>query len=78
VGHSYGGYTALAAAGARIDTGAFNGACETAHATDDPLVFLCDALQDRMSDMADRLYRQITCQFTYNYDMKNLINFFKN
>ncbi len=54
VGHSYGGYTALAAAGARIDTGAFNAACETARATEGPLVFLCNALQPRLNDMGDR------------------------
>jgi predicted dienelactone hydrolase len=53
VGHSYGGYTALAAGGARIDTGAFNTACDSAYATDDPLVFLCDALGPRLSDIAD-------------------------
>jgi len=53
VGHSYGGYTALAAAGARLDTGAFNTACDSAYATDDPLVFLCDALSPRLGDIAD-------------------------
>jgi predicted dienelactone hydrolase len=53
IGHSYGGYTALAAAGARWDTKALQEACDTAHATDDPLVFLCDALQPRLDDMAD-------------------------
>jgi predicted dienelactone hydrolase len=52
VGHSYGGYTALAAAGARWDTGALQAACGTARQTDDPLVFLCDALQPRLDDMA--------------------------
>jgi predicted dienelactone hydrolase len=53
VGHSYGGYTALAAGGAHIDTGAFNTACDSAYATDDPLVFLCDALSPRLSGIAD-------------------------
>lgn len=52
VGHSYGGYTALAAGGARLDTGAFNAACDAAYATDDPLVFLCDALAPRLVDIA--------------------------
>ena len=52
VGHSYGGYTALAAGGARLDTGAFNAACDSAYATDDPLVFLCDALGPRLVDIA--------------------------
>lgn len=53
VGHSYGGYTALAAAGGRLDTTAFHGACATAYATDDPLVFQCDQLLPRVDDMAD-------------------------
>jgi predicted dienelactone hydrolase len=53
IGHSYGGYTALAAAGARMDTGAFMAACQMAYESDDPLVFLCDALLPRLSDMAD-------------------------
>lgn len=53
VGHSYGGYTALAAAAARIDTGSFNTNCDSAYATDDPLVFLCDALDPRLGDIAD-------------------------
>jgi predicted dienelactone hydrolase len=53
IGHSYGGYTALAAAGAQMDTSAFEAACEMAYETDDPLVFLCDALLPRMDDMAD-------------------------
>ena len=53
VGHSYGGYTALAAAGARIDTAAFNAVCDSAYATGDPLVFLCDALLPRLDDIAD-------------------------
>lgn len=52
IGHSYGGYTALAAAGARWDTQALETTCETARATDDPLVFLCDALLPRLDDMA--------------------------
>lgn len=53
VGHSYGGYTALAAGGARIDTGSFDAACDSAYATDDPLVFLCDALGPRLGEIAD-------------------------
>jgi predicted dienelactone hydrolase len=52
VGHSYGGYTALAAAGARIETGAFGSACDSAYASDEPLVFLCDALGPRLADIA--------------------------
>jgi predicted dienelactone hydrolase len=53
VGHSYGGYTALVAAGARMDAAAFEAACETAYGSDDPLVFLCDALLPRVDDMAE-------------------------
>ena len=43
LGHSYGGYTALAAGGARIDANAFAEGCDAADA-DDPIGFLCDAL----------------------------------
>ena len=52
IGHSYGGYTALAAAGARIDGAAFASACETTYRTEGRLTFLCDALLPRWSDMA--------------------------
>jgi predicted dienelactone hydrolase len=54
VGHSYGGYTALASGGARLDSEAFAGNCTAARASDDPLVFLCDALEPRMNDMLRR------------------------
>lgn len=53
VGHSFGGLTALASAGARIDTDGFRAICDDAYATDDPLTFQCDALIDRAADMAD-------------------------
>lgn len=52
VGHSYGGYTAQVAGGARLDTGALEKTCETARVTDDPVTFLCDALQPRLEAMA--------------------------
>jgi predicted dienelactone hydrolase len=52
VGHSYGGYTALASAGARIDPAGFESSCDIAYQRDDPLVFLCDALLPRLDDMA--------------------------
>jgi predicted dienelactone hydrolase len=52
VGHSYGGYTALAAGGARIDTGAFESTCARARAADDPVVFLCDALLPHLEAVA--------------------------
>ncbi len=53
IGHSYGGYTALAAAGARLDTAAFRATCDTASANDDPLTFLCDAILPRADHMAE-------------------------
>lgn len=52
-GHSYGGYTALAAGGARLDTASFAAACQTAYAANDPLVFLCDALLPHVAGMAE-------------------------
>lgn len=52
VGHSHGGYTALATAGARIDPTALDDSCDLAYRVDDPLVFLCDALLPRFDDMA--------------------------
>ncbi|MEQ6901701.1 hypothetical protein [Nocardioides sp. YIM 152588] len=51
IGHSYGGYTALASGGARLDADAFAAGCVEARATDDPLVFLCDALEPRMPEV---------------------------
>ncbi len=53
VGHSYGGYTALAAGGARWDTDAFTTGCEQAREAQDPIVFLCDALEPRLDDIVD-------------------------
>jgi predicted dienelactone hydrolase len=53
VGHSYGGYTALAAAGARLDTAAFEATCDAASESDDPVIFLCDAILPRAGQMAD-------------------------
>jgi predicted dienelactone hydrolase len=50
VGHSYGGYTALAAGGARIIADAFTTGCASARAGD-PIAFLCDALLPRMDDV---------------------------
>ncbi len=52
IGHSYGGYTALAAAGARFDFAAYTARC-AALAADDPLSFFCDPVADE-SDMAMR------------------------
>jgi predicted dienelactone hydrolase len=52
VGHSYGGYTALAAAGARFDIEAYTDRC-AALAADDPLSFFCAPLANE-ADMAAR------------------------
>ena len=51
LGHSYGGYTALAAGGARWDADAFTKGCANAREDDDPIVFLCDALEPRLEDV---------------------------
>ncbi len=52
IGHSYGGTTALAAAGARLDTERFQAHCQGALAEEDPNAFLCGQLYPHMSDMA--------------------------
>jgi predicted dienelactone hydrolase len=52
VGHSYGGYTALAAAGAQFDFAAYKDRC-AALTADDPLNFFCAPLSNE-SDMAMR------------------------
>lgn len=51
VGHSYGGYTALALGGARLDSAALRAACADAGAGG-PLTFQCDALLPHLADMA--------------------------
>jgi predicted dienelactone hydrolase len=53
VGHSYGGYTALAAAGARFDFAAYKARC-AALTADDPLNFYCGPVVPKESDMATR------------------------
>lgn len=53
VGHSYGGYTALAAGGARFDFTAYKTRCEALLA-DDPLNFFCGPIVPREADMATR------------------------
>ena len=52
IGHSYGGYTALAAAGAQIDTDGFEDHCKNAQEGNDPGAWLCDQLLPHMPDMA--------------------------
>lgn len=54
VGHSYGGYTALAAAGARVDSAAFEARCRAERAADGPNKWLCDALVPHLGEMAER------------------------
>jgi predicted dienelactone hydrolase len=53
VGHSYGGYTALASGGAHLDEQAFTAGCAAARADDDPIVFLCDALEPQFGDIVE-------------------------
>jgi len=52
IGHSYGGYTSLAAAGAQIDTNAFQSQCESVSGTEEPGAWLCEQLLPHMADMA--------------------------
>lgn len=51
IGHSYGGYTSLAVAGARFDTDSFTARCAAAGAAD-PGRWLCDELLPHIDDMA--------------------------
>lgn len=53
VGHSSGGYTALATAGARVDTGAMTAHCDAVKAADDPNGWLCDLILPFEADMAE-------------------------
>ncbi len=53
IGHSYGGYTALAAGGGQINTPGFEAQCENAYRTNGPIVWLCDQLLPHMVDMAE-------------------------
>jgi predicted dienelactone hydrolase len=53
VGHSYGGYTALAAGGARFDFAAYKTRCAAVKA-DDPLDFFCAPVLPKEADMATR------------------------
>ena len=53
IGHSYGGYTALAAAGAQFDTEGFRTQCEGTIADEAPGAWLCEMLLPHMADMAD-------------------------
>lgn len=53
VGHSYGGYTALAMAGARIDIDGMQDLCATAEQEEDPNVWLCGMVLPYVADMAE-------------------------
>ena len=54
VGHSYGGYAAQVMGGARLHTESLRAACADARHADDAGVFLCDALEPHLGDMAAR------------------------
>lgn len=53
VGHSYGGYTALAMAGARIDIDGMQTLCESAEQSGDPNAWLCGMVLPHVTDMAE-------------------------
>jgi predicted dienelactone hydrolase len=52
VGHSYGGYTTLAAGGAQIDAEAFRQHCADARAAAHPAAWLCDEIEPHLDEMA--------------------------
>lgn len=52
MGHSYGGYTALAVAGARLDSAGFANHCEVAACEEHPTAWLCDILLPYLPEMA--------------------------
>jgi predicted dienelactone hydrolase len=52
IGHSYGGYTSLAAGGAQIDTDSFQSYCESTSKPDEPGAWLCAQLTPHMTEMA--------------------------
>lgn len=53
IGHSYGGYTSLAMAGARIDIAGMENLCESAEQSGDPNAWLCGMVVPYVSDMAE-------------------------
>jgi predicted dienelactone hydrolase len=53
IGHSYGGYTSLAAAGAQIDTDSFVSHCQNAIDAEDTGAWLCEMLLPHTADMAN-------------------------
>jgi len=52
MGHSYGGYTTLAAGGAQIDTEALRQHCAEARADEHPAAWLCDEILPHLEEMA--------------------------
>ena len=52
IGHSYGGYTALAAAGARLDSVGLTTHCADVTAANHPSAWLCDMLLPHLPEMA--------------------------
>ncbi|HSO27893.1 MAG TPA: hypothetical protein VLS48_07460, partial [Anaerolineales bacterium] len=52
LGHSYGGYTALAAAGARLDTAGFATHCADTAREEHPAAWVCDMLLPHLPEMA--------------------------
>lgn len=52
IGHSYGGYTSLVAAGARFDIDGMQALCEAAVEAGDPNAWLCDLVLPYVADMA--------------------------
>ncbi len=53
VGHSLGGFAALAAGGARLDTDDFGRRCAAAYLQADPSSWLCDVLEPQVESMAE-------------------------
>jgi predicted dienelactone hydrolase len=53
IGHSFGGYAALAAAGSRLDFAGFERICQRIDEEDDSLTFLCEALLPNVTKIAD-------------------------
>lgn len=53
VGHSYGGYTTLASAGAKIDTAALGSHCQNAIEEEHEAAWLCEMLIPHLGDMAE-------------------------
>lgn len=52
IGHSYGGYTALAAAGAPINMDSMAALCQSARDAGDPSAWLCDPVLPHVAEMA--------------------------